>query len=1076
MPPKAQYIIQFILDHRTAEDNSIEYLTRWSSPTNEPDSWENSDSLNESAVAIYQHHQNKLKQALATATVQQPQQQPQFLNRNYKNTNTISTCYKFTYDSQYLKWLPPIQTQLRLDGLLELTVADNKENQHRGSTRFLLERERTVSFILSYIDINMYSELLLTIQEQDLTPNALFHTDIQHMVSIIEPYTILKALEQISNDPTTLSKRVKSNLSKLVDMEHSTNKIRITDTIFDSPNKDERLPKYLNFVDTLCVSLHMDDKTPTVTEYLEYIFTGINPLPTSFVVIQSNASAYILSNYSQFKTFASTFRYISTIKKQLQMLSKDLVLQQSKPNNYPQSTTTQEGFTFYAGPNITCTRCGSNTHITSACYSTKGKDGKIIILPPNATKPQRSNNNNNNNTLKSSSQHQNGKYSSHQKFNSQQISNSKIPKTPCPHCLSTSGKSLFHWKSECRKLTNISDSNNKSGIPKLPTTVPATLPYAPPAYGYPTASYWTPNYQPPPTYMPTPHHIPHPQIPLPMATYNPVADIPGPQTFYNSEFYLPFDLKTFSFYNDIPNNTLHFDCGSSYHIVNNLKYFTTYLSHPEKLGTVGDSANILGYGTATFQIFLPQFQTYSTLVLNHARYVPSSPTNLVSIGSFTNNHSIFVAANGYANLSTSTGTILAAAIKTNNQLYKIITAPEIPSYTTTTTHSQLQNTSLYSLPTSTPSTHSMVTRSQAKNYPPIIPVPVITSSNEHALQHSTSNNLHDNLPYHQISDPLPPSLDLIFNSLEDKLLFFHKCFGHANSILGLTIEYLHNGIHLNQSKYIDEILEKFNMSKCNGKSTPLPTGIDLQLNKNPNFNKNLYPYAQALGCCNFLSSVSKPTITYATNYLMKFSHGYDNTHWNAVKHLLAYLKTTKDHGIFLPYNMSLELKIFCDASFCNDNTCKSILGYIFYLGKLPYAWISHTLTGIALSSNEAELCALQLATRDSIALIAFLRELISPIIKFYNITPVIPTTIIIQNDNISAIQMTTNDYIHRRSKHILRRILYLRHMVTSNSITFQYISSADNDSDFLTKNQKQILHLQQSSRILISLKDIQNSF
>ena len=72
--------------------------------------------------------------------------------------------------------------------------------------------------------------------------------------------------------------------------------------------------------------------------------------------------------------------------------------------------------------------------------------------------------------------------------------------------------------------------------------------------------------------------------------------------------------------------------------------------------------------------------------------------------------------------------------------------------------------------------------------------------------------------------------------------------------------------------------------------------------------------------------------------------------------------------------------------------------------------------------------------------------------------------------------MTTNDYIHRRSKHILRRILYLRHMVTSNSITFQYISSADNDSDFLTKNQKQILHLQQSSRILISLKDIQNSF
>ena len=51
--------------------------------------------------------------------------------------------------------------------------------------------------------------------------------------------------------------------------------------------------------------------------------------------------------------------------------------------------------------------------------------------------------------------------------------------------------------------------------------------------------------------------------------------------------------------------------------------------------------------------------------------------------------------------------------------------------------------------------------------------------------------------------------------------FEMKNLGKTKYCLGLQIEYMHNGIFVHQSNYIEKILKRFNMDKANPLSTPM---------------------------------------------------------------------------------------------------------------------------------------------------------------------------------------------------------------------------------------------------------------
>jgi hypothetical protein len=140
---------------------------------------------------------------------------------------------------------------------------------------------------------------------------------------------------------------------------------------------------------------------------------------------------------------------------------------------------------------------------------------------------------------------------------------------------------------------------------------------------------------------------------------------------------------------------------------------------------------------------------------------------------------------------------------------------------------------------------------------------------------------------------------------------------------------------------------------------------------------------------------------------------------------------------------SFRLEAFADSSFGSEPVLKSRsqTGYIVYLGGGPVDWSSTLQTVVALSSAEAEFIAAFSASRN----ISYFRELLS------ELTIVSDGATIIWEDNTACIAMSKNPINHKNNKHILRKYHYLRDLVDAGIIRLEYIVTADQVADLLTK-------------------------
>jgi len=108
-------------------------------------------------------------------------------------------------------------------------------------------------------------------------------------------------------------------------------------------------------------------------------------------------------------------------------------------------------------------------------------------------------------------------------------------------------------------------------------------------------------------------------------------------------------------------------------------------------------------------------------------------------------------------------------------------------------------------------------------------------------------------------------------------------------------------------------------------------------------------------------------------------------HADAIRHIVKYLKGTRDKGILFHPNMDKSLEVYVDADFsgnwCKETaehdpgTAKSRSGYGITLHGCPLIWHSKLQTQVALSITEAEYIALSQSMRDAIPIINIMKEL-----------------------------------------------------------------------------------------------------
>lgn len=248
-------------------------------------------------------------------------------------------------------------------------------------------------------------------------------------------------------------------------------------------------------------------------------------------------------------------------------------------------------------------------------------------------------------------------------------------------------------------------------------------------------------------------------------------------------------------------------------------------------------------------------------------------------------------------------------------------------------------------------------------------------------------------------------------------------------------------VYLNQSIYIDKVLERFGMSECKPTMTPIDVNVKLEKPKCvKNDVMNQYPYQNLIGALMYLAVTTRPDITYAVSYLSQFNTNFDVEHWKAAKRVLRYIKGTSDYGLVYE-RTGLPLFGVVDADWgSNAIDRKSYSGFAFILAGAPISWEARKQQSIALSSTEAEYMAISDATKEAM----YLRDVLGNVGMECN-------SVTLFNDNQGAIKLAGSRNYHSRTKHIDVRHHFVRDMCEQGVIDLKYLCTERMPADVLTK-------------------------
>ena len=141
--------------------------------------------------------------------------------------------------------------------------------------------------------------------------------------------------------------------------------------------------------------------------------------------------------------------------------------------------------------------------------------------------------------------------------------------------------------------------------------------------------------------------------------------------------------------------------------------------------------------------------------------------------------------------------------------------------------------------------------------------------------------------------------------------------------------------------------------------------------------------AEVIGSVLWPVVVSRPDAAFAVSTLSQFIQNPGPAHWEALKHVIVFLGSTKDLWLTFGGRSKLGAEGFCDADWGGQKHCHSISGYSFHMGARAISWSSKKQHVVALSSTKAEYIAQTHAAKEALWLRSFLRELCSTLLRFH---------------------------------------------------------------------------------------------
>eukprot|EP00253_Pinus_taeda_P021531 PITA_21531 len=160
-------------------------------------------------------------------------------------------------------------------------------------------------------------------------------------------------------------------------------------------------------------------------------------------------------------------------------------------------------------------------------------------------------------------------------------------------------------------------------------------------------------------------------------------------------------------------------------------------------------------------------------------------------------------------------------------------------------------------------------------------------------------------------------------------------------------------------------------------------------------------------------TATRPDIMHAVSLISKFMEKPKESHWQAAKRILMYVKDDR----------------------------KSTSSYVFDMGSGAISWASKKHPIVALSTAEAEYVAATTATCQAVWMRRILRSLCQEKAK---------GTVIFCNNSL-AIALSKNSVFHKKTKHIDIRFHYIRELVSNGEIVLVHCRTQEKVADILTK-------------------------
>ncbi|XP_075110107.1 secreted RxLR effector protein 161-like [Nicotiana tabacum] len=220
---------------------------------------------------------------------------------------------------------------------------------------------------------------------------------------------------------------------------------------------------------------------------------------------------------------------------------------------------------------------------------------------------------------------------------------------------------------------------------------------------------------------------------------------------------------------------------------------------------------------------------------------------------------------------------------------------------------------------------------------------------------------------------------------------------------------------------------------------PIATATKLDIDK-PSSSVDQKFYWGMNGSLLYLTT-SRPDIVFNVGICARFQANPKESHLNAVKGILRYLKGTTDLCLWYPKGSNFNLVEYADADYAGflvDRKSTSCMAH--FLGPFLVSLATKKQNSVALSTVEAEYVA---ATSCCGQLLWIKQQLVDFVIE----VGCIP----IFCDNTSAISMVKNHVHHKRTKHIDVRHHYLINNNKKGLISIEFCAADKQIVDIFSK-------------------------